>query len=121
MTDKYVLYVECRYCGGTGTAGGGINPDGDCPQCKGDKELYVGEVRWQDSVGKKLIHTYEISENTDPDEYNALSDAFKQVYRDITGMGVVDLAGGTVIRATLWLMFDENSTTRADLLTLLGE
>jgi len=121
MSDVMYLYRQCGHCGGSGTVGGGQNPDYNCPHCDGDTETFVGEVRWADDAGKKLIQTYEIVENTVPAEYQALSDANKQNYRDIIGMGVIDMTDGTLIRATLWVLFDAQSTTRANILTLLGE
>ena len=120
MVEVFKEWQDCPYCDDgqmdVGDGEGGVNQV-PCTWCNATGKLYWGTHELEAG----LIRTYQISENTDPTEYNALSDAFKQVYRDITGMGIVDLTDGTAIRATLWLMFDDQSTTRANLITLLGE
>jgi hypothetical protein len=139
-----VTHQECDYCGGDGIYNGGT-----CPTCGGSGEVPIGHcthahsewnikqavVEIDDALEKldaitaqtdklpadAVVFTYEVSDNTVVAEYNALSDAQKDNYNVILSMGIVDLSAGTTTRASLWSMFDSESTTRANLLTLIGE
>ena len=62
-----------------------------------------------------LRKTYKIIEATDQTEYNALSDNNKDRYALIISAGRVDFEEGTIVKATLWAMFGEGTTTRANL------
>ena len=121
MSDEFVTYKTCGYCGGSGLLPGGVGPEYTCPACLGVGERATGAIRFDQGSGKKIINTYEIAENTDTTEYAALSDNHKEIYNNLASMGTVDMADGTAIRARLWLLFDGESTTRANILTLLGE
>ena len=68
-----------------------------------------------------VIASCQIINATVNSEYNSLSDNHKEIYKMIISCGVLDLTEGTSIRTKLWNMFDENSTTRANLIELLGE
>ena len=91
-----------------------------CPICKGAGTdiycrytglKYYGNV--EDMLGLFLSH--EILEATDQDEYGALSGTKKNAYDMILKCGMVDLNEGTQVRASLWDMFGEGTTTRANL------
>ena len=86
-----------------------------CPYCDA-----TGLVPWA-TFPNPYVRTFNIIDNTDSTEYNALSDANKDAYKMIVSSGVVDLSDGTSIRTKLWNMFDDQSTTRANIITLLGE
>ena len=78
---------------------------------------YMGESRRAGNV----FAACQVLDNTISSEYNALSAANKDAYKMILSCGVLDLTDGNSIRTKLWNMFDENSTTRANLIALLGE
>ncbi len=115
------VYTECIICA-DGQAGGV-----PCSYCSGNEVILWGELEIDLGVllGKSfkdnLVATYQILEATDTDEYNALSDSNKNAYNMALQCGIVDLTDGTQVRANLWAMFDSESTTRANLITLLGE
>jgi len=116
---------RCYNCSGTGAITivpePPESPYGEsCDVCDGNGLIAFAELG-DVTETTHICPTYQIVENTDPSEYQALSDANKQNYRDITGMGTVDLRDGSVVRATLWVLFDAQSTTRADIITMLGE
>jgi len=118
---KYKTKV-CTRCGGDGVytvplaEGGGTEVD--CATCRTlGKEL----VRQETILNAEIVYTYEILEATDITEYGNLSDTNKNAYNMALQCGIVDLTDGTQIRANLWAMFDAESDTRANLITLLGE
>ena len=127
-----IFEMTCPFCEGTGE----IDSE-TCLTCEGDGVIssihdYIAtilkcahEVDIAILLGKDftdgLVATYKIMEATDIDEYNALSDSNKNAYGMLISCGVVDLSDGTQIRTNLWSMFDSESTTRANLITLLGE
>lgn len=110
----------CYNCSGTGTitppSGIGSGGPYECSVCDGIGKLVWGSITLPDG----LFYTYKILENTDPTEYQNLSDANKANYNTILSLGTVDLSDGTVVKATLWILFDAQSTTRADLITMIG-
>jgi len=112
---EIIIKRRCERCNGSGIFSIYGGPQVECVGCGGSGKVSVA------TFGDSIYFTYQIAEVTDIPEYNALSVALKQAYRDIISMGIVDLADGTAIRATLWAMFDAQSTTRANLITLLGE
>ena len=109
------LYIDCPFCvDGLQTVGG---QSVSCASCLG-----LGFLAWgAQMLDANIISTYKIMEATDIDEFNALSDANKTAYRQAISCGTVDLTDGTQIRAFLWSVFDAQSTTRANLITLLEE
>ena len=122
----------CSFCNGTGLIG-----DDPCEDCYGDGIIsttheyiaavvkHTNEHLVKTILGKdfadNLVATYKILEATDITEYGALSDSNKNAYNMLLQCGIVDLTDGTQIRTNLWSMFDSESTTRANLITLLGE
>ena len=112
---------SCYNCSGDGTVttydGEQVPSEVECPVCAGTGTLEFGEV--EELAG--MYQTYKVVEATDNTEYGDLSDNNKDAYQMIISCGFIDLSNGTAIRTKLWNMFDENSTTRANLLTLIGE
>ena len=114
MKDRALVYVDCPFCiDGKQMSGG---EEVNCLSCGG-----VGHLRWgKQYLDDNIISTYQIMEATVASEYNALSDANKDAYRQIVSCGIVDLSEGTAIHTKLWALFDSESTTRAHLVTLLA-
>lgn len=111
---------KCWQCRGEGIA---VLPgeEGDiiidpCNVCGGD-----GYIEIQSFLLVEQVFTYEIVEATVISEFNALTKAQKQTYRDIISLGVCSLAEGTKIRTALMNMFGAGTTTRANLAELVGE
>ena len=128
MANAVDLKGACVKCYGSG-----LDEEGTCTVCGGIGTHTIGEVSGShfddviatladisDKIGDG-IKTYQIMEATDITEFAALSTTNKTAYRQLISCGVVDLTAGTAIRASLWSMFDAQSTTRANLITLLGE
>lgn len=105
---------KCYNCSGTGTVSGG----GGCPVCSSIGRIDFAEVGATDEVSY-IFPTHKISDATDATEYAALSDGNKAAYGMIISMGTVSLAEGTNTRLTLWALFGEGTTTRANLEALL--
>jgi len=114
MTE-IIIKRRCERCNGSGIFSIYGGSQVECVGCGGSGKVSMA------TFGDSIYFTYQIAEATDIPEYNALSAALKQVYRDIISMGTVNLTDGTTIRAALWNMFDELSTTRANLIAMLGE
>ena len=120
MAGGEIVKQICKNCDGTGQM---LTVNGDPPGLSYIDCLYceaTGEVPWA-VVDPVLTRTHLIIENTDTTEYNALSDANKSAYLMVIACGKVDLTDGMEIRTKLWNMFDDQSTTRANIITLLGE
>lgn len=109
------LYEDCPFCVNGKQIQGGVEID--CLSC-GGAGIVPGGTQVLDT---SVFSTYKIMEATLASEYNALSAANKDAYRQIVSCGIVDLTDGTSIRTKLWNIFDSESTTRAALITLLGE
>jgi DnaJ-class molecular chaperone len=113
----------CSRCNGDGIAiviVGETPTEIECPTCDGAGYVLERLSRTH-LMADGIVHTYEIMEATDASEYNALSDANKDAYRQIVSCGIVNLADGTALRGKMWNMFDSESTTRANIIELLGE
>ncbi len=109
------LYQICPQCDGDGIWGG--KPEHSCSTCNGSGFLH----KFKAELNSNQFRTHQIVEATKTSEYTTLSAANKDAYKMIISCGIVDLSEGTAIRTKLWNMFDENSETRAALITLLGE
>lgn len=107
------FFRKCDRCGGDGVAPGQENPEDPCTQCDG--EGYYPITR----LNVNVLFSYEIADALDITEYNALSAKNKASLHIILSLVFVSLIDGTNSRATLWSLFDENSTTRANLIALL--
>lgn len=111
------LFRPCQKCDASG-----IWNSMPCDHCGGTGYWSFGEIGSNPgSAGRADFHTHEILEATVGAEYNALSDANKDAYVLIISCGIINLTDGNALRAKLWNMFDDQSTTRANLITLLGE
>lgn len=112
------IYQKCNKCSGTGMWSVEQGVDVTCPDCAGAKRLELCEI---DSVfTDNVFHSYKVFEATDLTEYNALTDAQKERYQLILGMGQVDLNDGSNAFDLLKGMFGPSTTTRANLLALLA-
>ena len=113
----------CSRCLGDGVAEVWVDKElveVDCPACQ-RTGYAIPRVEESFLFNEGVVRTYEILEATDITEYGNLSDSNKNAYNMILQCGIVDLTDGTQIRTNLWAMFDSESTTRANLITLLGE
>lgn len=106
-----VFYQQCVRCGGTGI----YDAEDPCMGCDG--EGYVPKSH----LAPNVVHAYEISDSLDATEYGALAAGSQAAVNIILSMGTASLAEGTNTRTMLWALFDSESTTRANLITLLGE
>ena len=97
-----------------------VMTDFPCPRCVA-LGFITPDIATAQFFDTSIVSTYQVMEATDQTEFGALSDSNKTAYRDAMSCGTVDLTDGTQIRAALWSMFDAQSTTRANLITLLGE
>lgn len=118
---KARLYVICPQCHGDGTfaPSGGPQGSGELP-CNWPGCNETGFIEFGLFAGLDCYYTYEISEATDPTEWNALSAGNKTAYATILSMGVVDLSDGTAVKSTLWALFGSGTTTRANLEALIA-
>jgi len=132
------MLITCGTCSGTGSNGGV-----SCSVCGGD-----GEIDLTDSTFKQISHgdqvaltgvvwdlmltkldaaalpsgvfrSYQVFDVTDIPEYSALSGNNKATFGLIIHCGRVNLNDGSV-KTALWAMFDSESTTRANYITLIG-
>ena len=88
----------------------------DCPNCGG-----TSYINWGAHVIPGYVFaTYKIVEATIASEYSALSTANKTAYGMIVSLGTVDLSDGTATKDKLWDMFGAETTTRANLETLVA-
>ena len=106
------FYTLCLRCNGSGRYSDEEDP---CHGCNGDGYCPTNRLK------PDVVLAYQISDALDVDEYAALSDANQAAVNIILSMGLVSLAAGTNNRAALWALFDAESTTRANLIALLGE
>jgi len=66
-----------------------------------------------------VFHSYQVFDVTDIPEWGVLSGNNKATFELIIHCGMVNLNDGSV-KTALWAMFDSESTTRANLITLIG-
>jgi len=113
MVDAH-FYIKCQRCNTVGSIGGEPGED-PCTQCLGEGYCPTHHLK------PGVVHSYEISDALDVTEYGNLSDGNKNKVNVILSMAIVNLNDGSFSRTTLWALFDSESTTRANLITLLGE
>lgn len=96
----------------------GLHRDGSvCPYCSGTTRLRA----FADTLLETgLFHSYEVFEVIDQTEYGNLDDDDKEACTAILSAGIVNLNDGSRAKTLLWSWFDSESTTRANLITLLG-
>jgi len=118
----FTLKRECYHCGGSGIVPIYTLPTSPptstdvCPVCGGDGIIdyeYIGLP-----VG--VFYSYQVFEATDLSEYNALNDANKGHYNILVSLGYIDLSEGSNAFNLLQNMFGPGTTTRANLLALIG-
>ena len=103
---------QCNYTGHRTTDTGELK---DCPHCvNGMRE--IGEI----FLPAGIYYSYRLVENTDLDEYAALSSAQKTHYNLLASCGMVDLSEGSIARSILLGMFGPGTNTRANLVALVG-
>jgi len=113
MVDAH-FYIKCQRCNTVGSIGGEPGED-PCTQCLGEGYCPTHHLK------PGVVHSYEISDALDVTEYSALSVGNQAAVNIMLSQGLVNLAEGTNSRVALWALFDSESTTRANLITLLGE
>jgi len=109
---------SCSLCAGTGL----LSLDDETFQ-----EVKIGDIKYfQKQVWLKLLTpdgvfpSYQILECIDATEYNALTDAKKEGVGHILMCGLVDMNDGKAGKTRLWNWFGAESTTVANLTTLIG-
>jgi len=123
----------CVKCSGTGKWP--TDSEYDCDRCGGDgvatgatQKIDVGELYNDISAIKAMtdnmpasgvFYSYQVFDVTDIGEYNALSDNQKATFKLIVSCGMVNLNDGPA-KTALQAMFDSESTTRANYITLIG-
>jgi len=85
-----------------------------CQHCDGTGWLAVGRV-----LGAGVYWSHQVVDVTNIPEYSALSDNNKATFNLIVSCGQVNLNDGAV-KTWLWSVFDSESTTRANYITLIG-
>jgi len=132
------IYKECGHCMGDGQfpnadtnfEGEVVEPEStdDCPICGGSgKQLLFSIPDLDDQIGNLMtkpddgvFEAYKVLEATDITELGDLNDAQEAKYNTIISAGLVDLSEGSQARQAMLSFFDSESTTRANLITLIG-
>ena len=83
-----------------------------------EKLVQLNAIKVTGPAVPMIIPTYQIYNLIDAAEWTSLSDANKQLVRDIMGMGTVDVSPNTHIRARMMAVFGVGTTTRSNLATL---
>lgn len=111
----------CFHCGGDGLVPAYIDPlsppatTTTCPLCGGSGKLLDGDSEMPEGV----VATCAILNATDLDEYDALSDTQKEIYKIILSMGTANIGDNGNTRTLLLDMFGPGSVTRANLAALI--
>ena len=111
---------KCFKCGCEGvwiknTLEGEVEID-PCPICNGSKFLSISSIK----LPSGCFNSNEVYGAIDHAEYVALSSPNEEYVNAITSLGIVDLNEGSRARTVLWNLFDSESTTRANLIVLIG-
>jgi hypothetical protein len=111
----------CPRCFGDGSyyrdnPGGQILVD-PCQTCDGNGYLLLSYT----TLPQGVFAGYVVYEAIDDAEYRGLSSPNEEYVETLLAPGAVDLNDGSRARTVLWSLFDSESTTRANLLALLGE
>ena len=129
---EIIVQGICNSCGGTGVDNRVPEdaPPITCVSCAGVGWFTKGEKIDITAIMEELsaircpanvFYSYRILEELDSTEYAALTDAQKDGIFHILACGMVDLNDGKVGKTRLWNWFGAESTTVANLTTLLGE
>jgi hypothetical protein len=109
------LEKRCPHCVGST----GLMPNGsECFYCHGDGTEEVGIITIELPSG--VFDSMVVYEAIDQDEFEALSSPHEQWVSGMLGCGTVDLNEGSRAKTFLWDQFDEESITRANLISLIG-
>jgi hypothetical protein len=116
------IYKNCYSCDGTGILTRNVvvgeepsEEEYECPTCSGEGEITSSCIH----NGTDIFHSYEVLEQMDATEYNALTDAKKAGLDVLLGCGLVDLNDGKLGKTRIWAFFGEESTTVENLTALL--
>lgn len=114
------LKAPCAQCNGVGTVEVWVDNEQTgtetCPMCGGDTEMVTGSI----DFGTKVIRSDQFINATVTSEYHSLTGTERKRYDLIVSAGFVDMNDGTV-RTDILDMFDTESTTRSNILALIGE
>lgn len=112
LENKVYLKLFCPYCGSDGHM-----PDESlCPSCEGTKELDCITVI---HLPTNVFYSHEVLEAIDTTEYDGLTGPQRDGVKMLLSCGMVDLNDGKAGKVRLWNWFGSESTTVADLTTLL--
>jgi len=114
------IVKKCYKCGGVGvwtktTSTGTVVTD-PCPLCLGETYLEILSTVLPDGI----FYANEVYEAIDNEEHESLTVPKTRSVNAITGLGFIDLNEGSRARTVLWDLFDAESVTRANLITLMG-
>lgn len=116
MTIEARLKFPCGRCSGTLVVDHGSGPV-DCPCVAGGKPGW--DLCETIDIGSNIFPSYEILEQLDPTEHNALTDTQKDGVLHLLACGKVDLNTGKAGRVRLWSWFGAESTTVANLTAII--
>jgi len=111
---------KCYKCSGAGvwtktTSAGTVVTD-PCPICLGETYVEILSMVLPDG----FFYAHEVYEAIDHAEYVSLTEPNEEHVDAIAGLGFVDLNEGSRARTVLWSLFNSESTTRANLIILIG-
>lgn len=132
--------ATCPLCDGTGLSpleglqGDPPTNQRKCPVCYGEGSIEEAHgttkgaeiaivtliARLKNGPAPNVFWSYQIWESTDLTEFMALSEGNKDSYRGLVRMGTVSLVDGSHSKTTLWSLFGEGTTTRANLEALIS-
>jgi len=130
-----LIRVKCAQCGGDGLVttylDGGISGEITCPTCFGSGKMVIGEIDLSDlieAIGsievpelpENVVRAHELFEAIDQVEYDALSGNDEKECDKVLALATIDLSAAGRARAILWGIFDDQSTTRANILALIS-
>lgn len=120
------IYEECPRCHGDGLypnpyldySGNLVDPEttGPCTECGGTGRI----ARYMVVDNGEIFRSDQVFEAIDATEYTALSAGNKEILALILSCGYIDLTAGSNAFTLLQNMFGPGTTTRANLLTLIG-
>lgn len=118
---KYEAKRTCHKCNGVGiwfknTLEGDVAVD-PCPVCNGEKYVSTGTFQFFMPGAFCSCDVYDAIDQT---EYAALGDAQKAYIDNMLACGTIYLNTGSRARTILQQLFGPGTTTRANLLALIG-
>lgn len=96
----------------------GLQRDGSaCPHCGGTTRLKA----FADTLLETgLFHSYEVFEAINQTDYDDLDAGGEEKCNAILSIAILDLNDGSRAKTLLWEMFDAETTTRTNLIALIG-